>query len=247
MAKNPTPEVAGLMLVLGDALGTALRPSALDDELQRVVADIRSLFSAAACSCARVDASGEVLRFIAADGAGAEGIIGVELPIHRGIAGWVASSGQPIVTGELSQDSRFARDIAESTNYVPDAIMAAPIVGTDGDILGVIEVLDPPTRDSHTGHDLDTLATMSNQIASIIRLGDVYDALGAALLADLTGSATAEDFDAALSSLRESQPDQHGVIALADAFSKLAGTGPDAVGFATKVLLDIAAFSKGAR
>jgi signal transduction protein with GAF and PtsI domain len=233
------------MVVLGDALGTALRPAALADELARVVADIRLLFSAAACSCARVDGTGETLRFVAADGEGAEDIVGVELPIHRGIAGWVATSGQPIVTSELSQDSRFARDVAEATNYVPETIMAAPVVSSDGNIVGVIEVLDPGARDAHTGQDLDTLATMANQVASIIRLGEVYDAIGATLLGALSASVDPKDFATALTSLRESQPDQHGVIALAEAFSSLTHAGEDAVTFATKLLLDVAAFKKG--
>ena len=37
-------------------------------DLTRSVAAVRSLFDAAACSCALVDAAGAVLRYVAADG-----------------------------------------------------------------------------------------------------------------------------------------------------------------------------------
>ena len=59
-------------------------------DLTSSVAAVRTLFDAAACSCALVDADGETLHFAAADGAGAAGIIGVEMPVvarHRGLGG----------------------------------------------------------------------------------------------------------------------------------------------------------------
>src|SRR3712207_8542927 len=50
--------------------------------------------SAAACSCALASEDGTELEFVAADGAGADQIRGVRLPAGRGIAGFVALSGQ---------------------------------------------------------------------------------------------------------------------------------------------------------
>ncbi len=243
MTTNPSPEVAALTLALGNALGTAARPAVLIDELRRALGEIRGLFSAAACSCARVDTSGESLTFIAADGEGAVAIVGVHLPIARGVAGWVASSGQPILTGELSGDQRFARDVAEATDYVPDTIMAAPILDADGETIGVIEVLDPVQRGTHAGQDLDTLATMANQIGAIIRLGEVYDSLGATLLQAMAGAATTEDFAAGIAELRASR-DADELVAAAEAFASIATTGPEGFGLATRILLDVARFAK---
>src|SRR5215467_7511780 len=81
----------------------------------------RSLFGAAACSVALVEADGETLVFVASDGAGADEIVGVRIPVSRGIAGWAAMSGQPIAVRDVQTDARFARDVAESTHYVPTA------------------------------------------------------------------------------------------------------------------------------
>ena len=106
------------------------------------------LFAAAACSVALVDEEGETLRFVASDGAGAEAIVGVTIPVSRGIAGWAAMSGQPIAVRDVQTDARFARDVAESTNYVPSSILAAPMMTTEGEVMGVTSVLDPSVEEA---------------------------------------------------------------------------------------------------
>ena len=247
MTASPSPEVASLMVALGDALGSATRPTSLDTELRKAVAAVRSLFSAAACSCARVQPDGATLKFVAADGVGAEAILGVELPLGRGIAGWVAMSGQPTLTSDVGQDSRHARDIAESTNYIPDTILAAPLVDEDGEVVGVIEVLDPQSRSSHSGHDLDTLGVIAAQVASIIRLCEVYDALGDTLLHGLASSAGVDDFAAALAEVSGAAEGRQELVTLAKAFHELSSTGPQGAALAARMLTDVAAFARTRR
>lgn len=116
------------------------QPSA--DQLLQSVTDLgRVLFRAAACSLAVLEADEEHLVFRAASGAGAAEVIGVRLPVNKGIAGWVVSSGQPIAVDDVRRDPRFARDVAESTGFVPTSILAGPM-DSPADTIGVIEVLD---------------------------------------------------------------------------------------------------------
>lgn len=241
---TPTPQTAALVARLGDALGTAMRPLALDAELQKAVANTRSVFAAEACSCARVEPGGAQLRFVAADGAGADAILGVSIPVSRGIAGWVAMSGQPIVVSDVAADSRFARDVAESTSYVPETILAAPLVDMDGEVAGVIEVLDPQARSDHSGHDLAVLALVATQLASIIRLSAMYDALGTGLLRTLADPERSGGFDEALSQLAG---EDTGVALddLASAFREVAGGGPAAARLAERILREIGAYVRG--
>jgi signal transduction protein with GAF and PtsI domain len=130
--------------------------------LGRCVEATRSLFGAAACSIALVGDDGETLEFVASDGAGAAEIVGVSIPVSRGIAGWAAMSGQPIAVRDVQTDARFARDVAESTNYVPTAIYAAPVLDAAGEVLGVASVLDPVVDETSdwTLHVLGTIAGM---------------------------------------------------------------------------------------
>jgi signal transduction protein with GAF and PtsI domain len=139
--------------------------------LGRCVESTRSLFGAAACSVALVDEDGSTLTFVASDGAGADEIVGVSIPVSRGIAGWAAMSGQPIAVRDVASDSRFARDVAESTRYVPTAIYAAPMVATDGEVLGVVSVLDPAV-DEASGWTLNVLGTIAGLMALVAAFTD---------------------------------------------------------------------------
>ena len=134
------------------------------------VGSVRTLFGAAACSLALVDDEGEQLRYVAADGVGADEILGVSLPVGRGIGGWAAMSGQPIAVRDVATDARFARDVAESTHYVPEVILAAPLLSTAGEVVGVVSVLDPDTEES-SGWTLSVLGTLASLMALLLESG----------------------------------------------------------------------------
>jgi signal transduction protein with GAF and PtsI domain len=136
-------------------------------DLVTAVAGVRSLFGAAACSCALVDDDGSSLTFVAADGEGAAEVVGLVLPVGRGIAGWAAMSGQPIGVRDVRSDPRFARDVAESTNYVPTSVMAVPLFRRDGEVLGVLELLDPAV-DQGSDWTLAVLGTLGSQVAALV-------------------------------------------------------------------------------
>jgi len=146
--------------------------------LRASVAATRSLFAAAACSIALVDDEGETLEFVASDGAGADEIVGVTIPVSRGIAGWAAMSGQPIAVRDVQSDARFARDVAESTNYVPSSIMAAPLLAVDGEVMGVASVLDPRV-DETSDWTLGVLGTLASHMALLLAASRAATAGGA--------------------------------------------------------------------
>jgi len=237
----PDPTVAALVARLGDALGAATRPSELQQELQAAVARIRELYGAAACSFAQVEPDGATLRFVAADGVGADTIVGVRLPVSRGIVGWVAVSGEPMHIADVSRDQRFARDVAESTDYVPDSILAAPVVDEYGDTAGVIEVLDATVRGENTGRDLAVLGLVADQLASVIRLSSRYDALGTGLLRLLVDPERTGAFDEAMTALAEEDTGA-GLGDVAEAFRRLAASGPAAARLAGTILQEVAAY-----
>jgi signal transduction protein with GAF and PtsI domain len=242
------PDAAGAALVaaLGDALGDAVRPARLEEELGATVAAVRRTFDAAACSFAQVEPDGATLRFVAADGAGAEAIVGVTMPVSRGIAGWVAMSGEPIQVGDVAADSRFARDVAESTDYVPTTILAAPVVDAAGETAGVIEVLDPAAGSRETGRDLAVLGLVASQLASVVRLSALYDALGAGLLRTLADPDGTGQFDEALATVH----DPESGVALRDlaaSFRELAEAGPAHARLAQRLLAEVADFARSGR
>jgi GAF domain-containing protein len=237
----PDAELIRLVARVGDALGTATRPVTLEAELRRTLAGLRRVFGAAACSYARVEPDGATLRFVAADGAGAEAITGVTMPLSRGIAGWVALSGEPLRIGDLSTESRFARDIAETTAYVPTTILAAPVVDAGGEVVGVVEVLDPTIAGADPGHDLAVLGLVAGQLAGLVRLTTAFDALGTELIRSLADPDATGELDDTLGTLVRDDTGP-ALTETASAFRTLAAAGPDAAGLAARMLREVAAY-----
>ena len=236
------PEQARLIARLGDALGTAIVPVTLADEVRLSVAGLRAAFDAAACSFARVEPDGGNLRFVAADGAGADDIVGVVLPVSRGIAGWVALSGEAIQISDVATDARFARDVAEATQYVPTTILAAPVVDSVGETVGVIELLDPRSRGADAGHDLAVVGLAASQLAAIVRLSDLYERLGTGLIRSLADPDGTESFDGVAIGV-DDDDDGVALAELASAFRVLASGGTRSAQLATRLLRDVAAFT----
>ncbi len=200
-------------------------PDQLVDELTAVVRSTRQVFAAAACSCALATEGGDALRFVAADGAGASAIVGVTIPVSRGIAGWAALTGQAIAVSDVEKDARFARDVAESTEYVPHTILAAPIMSSEGEVSGVIEVLDPGRQDEEsrlgeqrgTSAELTVLTLVSSQVSSVVRLTRGLDALQTGTLSPGTAGG-------------------HDAAALTASMQAVAATGPEGVRLARAVI-----------
>ncbi|MGW4228030.1 GAF domain-containing protein [Streptomyces sp. NPDC004980] len=137
--------------------------------LQSVVDVARAIFGAAASSVFLLDEEADELVFQAVSGEGEEFLVGRRFPAGRGIAGWVATSGEPMVVDDLTADSSFDRSLAESTAYVPNALMAAPLI-SDSRILGVLEVLDPSPQARSGLRELDLLAMFARQAAAALRV-----------------------------------------------------------------------------
>jgi GAF domain-containing protein len=137
--------------------------------LQSVVGVARAIFGAAASSVFLLDRAANELVFQAVAGQGEQFLVGTRFPADRGIAGWVASSGDAMMVDDLGANSSFARDFAESTRYVPDALMAAPLLDR-GEVLGVLEVLDPVPQSRSDLAELDLLLLFAGQAATALRV-----------------------------------------------------------------------------
>lgn len=140
----------------------------------------RNLFGAAAASVFLLDKETGELVFEAVSGEGDGHLVGTRFPPGTGIAGWVASCGQPMLVDEVGDDTQFARAAAESTGYVPRSIMAAPLI-RDSECLGVLEILDSGSRPRGDLQDVDLLGILAAQAA-----------IGVELLTKLRQTANAE-------------------------------------------------------
>lgn len=137
--------------------------------LQSIVEIACRVFGAAAASVFLVDDATGDLVFEAVSGEGEGDLIGRRFPAGTGIASWVASCGQPLITDETDDSPLFARDAAASTGYVPRSIMAAPLLAA-GDCVGVVEVLDRGTRAHGELGDVELLGLLATQLGAALEL-----------------------------------------------------------------------------
>jgi GAF domain-containing protein len=158
-----------------DDLTAAVAAGALPAEEQHrallvsIVDVARAIFGARAASIFLLDEAADELVFEAVSGEGGDTLVGTRFPSSTGIAGWVLVTRQPLVIDDLSQDPRFARDVAESLGYVPRALMAVPLLHEER-ALGVLEVLDRVRGSRFALEEMDLLALFAGQAAIALDL-----------------------------------------------------------------------------
>jgi GAF domain-containing protein len=152
--------------VAAGALGSE---EAYRELLQSIVEVARAIFGARASSVFLFDEESDELIFEAVAGEGAGDLIGQRFPSSTGIAGWVLVTRQPLVVEELDKDPRFAREAAESTGFVPQGLMAVPLLHEDN-TLGVLEVLDRPQKAAFSLAEMELLGLFANEAAIALDL-----------------------------------------------------------------------------
>jgi GAF domain-containing protein len=164
-----------------EASARTILPTSSQDLLQSIVDAAARIFGAAAASIALVDETRQVLRFEVAHGAGQEDVVGQEISIDAGIAGYVAMTGNPIAVADVRKDPRFDQEFAKKTGYIPNSILAMPLVW-NGRVIGVMEVLDKIDAPSFGMQDMELLGMFAHQAAIAIQQSQQYDKLGDAIL-----------------------------------------------------------------
>jgi GAF domain-containing protein len=154
-------------------LNAAVAAAALGSEerfraLLRSVGEVaRAIFAAKASSILLLDEEANELVFEAVVGEGEESLLGRRFPAGTGIAGWVLATRTPLVIEDVARDPRFAKNVAEDTGYVPQGLMAVPLLH-DEQAVGVLEVLDRQAR--FTLQEMELLGLFASQAAIALDL-----------------------------------------------------------------------------
>lgn len=129
----------------------------------------RGIFGAMASSILLLDEETDELVFEAVAGYGEDELVGMRFPSGTGIAGWVLSTRTPLILDDVQNDPRFAKDFAADTGYVPQGLMAVPLL-FDERALGVLEVLDRPQQSTFSLQEMELLGLFANQAAIALDL-----------------------------------------------------------------------------
>ena len=210
-----------------EATGRALIPSSDLPLLQSIVDAAAQIFGAAAASIALVDEEHKELEYKVSHGAGNEEIVGMRLPIDKGIAGYVAVTGQPIGVSNVREDARFNQDFAESTGYVPQSILATPLLWGDR-VIGVMSVLDKINAESFNMEEMELLGMFANQAAIAIFQAQQFRDVSSAFVEGIKEILVDEDNTELLEILERSPENRKSiddVLSMADLFSAISDLG----------------------
>lgn len=240
-------ELQDLVQVL-EAAGRATLPVSNDGLLRSIVEAAARIFQAAAASILLVNEAEGVLEFKVSTGAGNQDLVGMRFPLDHGIAGYVAMTGQPIAISDVEQDTRFNRDFAQSTGYVPRSILAMPL--TSGDrVLGVMEVLDKIDAPSFGIQDMDLLAIFAGQAALAIEMSQGLENLDKTLASSLKKLVQSEEGSKSgdLADILEEAPDasrRNDLLEVAALLNKFSHLGEEERKIGLKVLAAFAEYSQ---
>ena len=152
------------LLLMTGTMSTIGAPAKHNVVLDEIVETAANVTRSQAASLFVLDEERNDLVFQVALGEKADSVKNFRVPLGRGIAGYVAVTGQPIAVADTSQDPRFAPDIGKAIGYVPKTILCVPLY-LNGRVIGVLELLDKAGGTPFSSADMDLLVRFANLAA----------------------------------------------------------------------------------
>lgn len=129
------------------------------------------------------------LKFLAAIGEVAEQLREMKIPSGKGIAGFVMSSGQPMVVSDVGEEESFYAEVDRTTGYNTQMILATPLRYKD-EIIGVLEYINrsgPPPWKAFSPEEMDRAALCADAVAALVNAYEstkLFRDLGEKLISD---------------------------------------------------------------
>ncbi|MFB3897441.1 MAG: HD domain-containing phosphohydrolase [bacterium] len=176
---------------------SAILNSTLEEEhIFALVMDMsKNLLSAEASSLFVISPDGKELYAKTARGTKGEQIQGKALPLGKGIAGWVAKSGKPLLVPKVAKSKYFNPEFDSRSGFVTKSIICVPL-RTKDKLIGCLEVINKRTGREFTLEDQSILTALADQIAIAIQNARLYEELKQSYLATvqtLIGAIEAKD------------------------------------------------------
>jgi len=211
-----------------EAAGQVILPPDNHALLTLIVQTANTIFKAKATAIALLTPDDQDLEFVAAYNIINQNIIGMRFPKNRGIGGYVAMTGQPLIVSRVEEDARFNRSFAEKSGYIPQSILAVPLRSGDANF-GVIEVLDKVNGDTFTLQDIELLTLFAQQASLVVEESQQWDQLQTALIRGLKQLVRSDESNASeqlIQALDSQPPLDNDLLRLAESIKVIAALGP---------------------
>ena len=139
----------------------------LDQLLELIIETATRMMDAKASSLLLLDRKTQKLYFKVATGSKGTDIKQFEIDLGQGIAGYVAQTGEPLLIPDVAEDPRWYKEISESIGFKTQSIACVPMK-INGEIIGVVEIIDKADGSSIRDEDLKILSVFADLAARAI-------------------------------------------------------------------------------
>jgi Nif-specific regulatory protein len=101
----------------------------------------------------------------------------IRLDLGVGIAGTVAKTAKAMRISDPYAHPLFNKAVDKSTGYKTQAILAAPLIDAQGDVIGVLQVLNKARGGTFDSRDEQTMAALAGDAAEVIARTSLYQEL----------------------------------------------------------------------
>jgi sigma-B regulation protein RsbU (phosphoserine phosphatase) len=147
----------------------------LDHVLRLIMRIVRRGLNVETVSVLFFDDKRQNMVFRLAHGKQRKELLGLKIPIGRGIAGWVAKHGRPVVSNDLSRDWRNAVNLDKKLGLRTRSIMSIPLRRRNK-MIGVLEAVNQVRNEPFTKEDLAFFMALGDHIATAIDNARLYEA-----------------------------------------------------------------------
>ena len=156
-------------------VGKALTSTLKFKEILKIIMDnAQKLVKSEAWSILLVDEKANELYFELAKGEKVAKIKDIRLKMGKGVAGWVAKKGKPLIVPDVTEDKRFFSGVDKKTKFRTKSILCVPIISKNK-TLGVLELINKKDGSSFEQNELDLMLKLVDHAAIAIERSMLYE------------------------------------------------------------------------
>ncbi|MBN1486086.1 MAG: PAS domain S-box protein [Anaerolineae bacterium] len=138
-----------------------------------ILEEVRNLMQVLGASIWLLSPDRQELICAYATGLGRKVVQGWRMEVSRGIAGWVARSGQSLIVSDVMADDRYSPDVSERAGLLLRSILCVPLL-VKREIIGVLQIVDEAVN-RFTETDLTLIEPLAATAAIAIENARLYE------------------------------------------------------------------------
>jgi HD-GYP domain-containing protein (c-di-GMP phosphodiesterase class II) len=159
--------------VLSEVSKTVNSTISLDNVLDLSMRLVKQVMRVEASSLLLLDKEKNELVFQVALGKKGEAIKEIQVPVGKGIAGWVAETGEALYIKDVTKDERFFKMVDKTSGFITKSIICVPLKIKDR-LIGVAQAINSIGEKEVSGDDIELFSTIASQMAIALENASLY-------------------------------------------------------------------------